>query len=158
MIDVSYRLIPETNVPGMQGDVKRAIAWVKRNGEHYGVKPDRIALGGGSRGSHWGCSPPALQFVGDHDAYVGEGRSTPALRRKLHEVGVPSACVAYPRTDHAFDSFLPTISPVAQSALHDVDRLLALMASPANWKTASLSATGGRRQVSERTCDILGTH
>jgi acetyl esterase/lipase len=26
VMDVSYRLIPETNVPGMQGDVKRAVA------------------------------------------------------------------------------------------------------------------------------------
>jgi acetyl esterase/lipase len=29
VMDVSYRLIPETTVPGMQGDVKRAVAWLK---------------------------------------------------------------------------------------------------------------------------------
>ncbi|MCC7359921.1 MAG: alpha/beta hydrolase [Anaerolineales bacterium] len=52
VMDVSYRLIPETNVPGMQGDVKRAIAWLKRNAGRYGVHPDRIVLGGGSAGSH----------------------------------------------------------------------------------------------------------
>jgi acetyl esterase/lipase len=52
VMDVSYRLIPETNIPGMQDDVKRAVAWLKRNGGRYGVNPDRIVLGGGSGGSH----------------------------------------------------------------------------------------------------------
>jgi acetyl esterase/lipase len=31
VMDVAYRLIPETNVPGMQGDVKRAIVWMMCN-------------------------------------------------------------------------------------------------------------------------------
>ena len=52
VMDVCYRLIPETNVPGMQGDVKRALAWLKRNADRYGVDPDHIVLGGGSAGSH----------------------------------------------------------------------------------------------------------
>ena len=52
VMDVAYRLIPETTVPRMQGDVKRAIAWFKRNAARYGVNPDRIVLGGGSGGSH----------------------------------------------------------------------------------------------------------
>jgi acetyl esterase/lipase len=51
-MDVAYRLIPETNVPGMQGDVKRALAWLKHNADRYGVNPDHIVLGGGSAGSH----------------------------------------------------------------------------------------------------------
>ena len=52
VMDVSYRLIPETNVPGMQGDVKRALAWLKRNANRYGVNLEKIVLGGGSAGSH----------------------------------------------------------------------------------------------------------
>lgn len=52
VMDVSYRLIPETTVPGMQGDVKRALAWLKRKADRYGVNPDKIVLGGGSAGSH----------------------------------------------------------------------------------------------------------
>jgi acetyl esterase/lipase len=52
VMDVAYRLIPETDVPGMQADVKRAIGWLKRDGVRYGVNPDNIVLAGGSAGSH----------------------------------------------------------------------------------------------------------
>jgi acetyl esterase/lipase len=52
VMDVAYRLIPEANVPGMQGDVKRAIAWFKRGADSYGINPDKIVLAGGSAGSH----------------------------------------------------------------------------------------------------------
>jgi acetyl esterase/lipase len=52
VMDVAYRLIPETTVVGMQGDVKRAVAWLKRNADQYGVDPNNIVLGGGSAGSH----------------------------------------------------------------------------------------------------------
>lgn len=52
VMDVAYRLIPETNMPAMQGDVKRAIAWLKDNAARYGVNPDNLVIGGGSAGSH----------------------------------------------------------------------------------------------------------
>jgi acetyl esterase/lipase len=52
VMDVAYRLIPETTVVGMQGDVKRALVWLKRNAGRYGVDPNNIVLGGGSAGSH----------------------------------------------------------------------------------------------------------
>jgi acetyl esterase/lipase len=241
VMDVSYRLIPETHVPGMAGDVKRAVAWFKRHGDRYGVRPDRVVLGGGSAGSHlallaayaphhplftpedvrgldltvrgvigyynagdyrldaqptdkpspleraisgmltkvlgrWSASeiavdetggwdaklflggrpdewpdlyrqispivhvgpdsPPTLQFVGEHDVYVSRIGSVPTLHRTLKEAGARSVCVVFPRTDHAFDLFLPSVSPAAQTAMYDVDRFLALMASAVEWKTA----------------------
>jgi len=52
VMDVSYRLIPETNIYGMIGDVKRAIAWMKTNASRYGVDPGKIVLGGASAGAH----------------------------------------------------------------------------------------------------------
>jgi acetyl esterase/lipase len=61
-----------------------------------------------------------------------------ALHRRLQEVGVPSVYVEFPRTDHAFDMFLPRFSPVAQVAMYEVDRFLALMASPVDWKRRRL--------------------
>ncbi|PVY95466.1 alpha/beta hydrolase [Actinomycetospora cinnamomea] len=239
VMDVSYRLIPETNVPGMQGDVKRAVAWLKRNADQYGVDPRHIVLGGGSGGSHlallaaytpvdplltpedvrgmdltvrgvigyylagdyrpeskvavnrsavekraaglltkllerfsgselavddtgdWAPqvllggqpedwpelyrrvspithvgpnTPPTLQFVGEHDVYLSRHRREVALHRKLQEVRVPSVYVEFPRTDHAFDMFLPTLSPAAHAAMYDVDRFLGLLASPHEWK------------------------
>ncbi len=52
IMDVAYRLCPEVRFREMIGDVKRAIAWMKAHAGEYGVKPDRIALGGGSAGGH----------------------------------------------------------------------------------------------------------
>jgi acetyl esterase/lipase len=241
VMDVAYRLVPETNVPGMQGDVKRAIVWMKRHAARYGVNPDRIVLGGDSAGAHlallaayapddplltpadvrgenlavrgvvnyyavadyrleskplvqrgpvgeaakrlltdllerwsgatvpsddeWSAqftggqredwperyrrvspithvgpdAPPTLQFVGAHDVYVSRGGSILALHRKLQAAGVPSVYVEFPQTDHAFDMILPELSPAAQAAMYDVDRFLALMASPVDWKTGHSS-------------------
>lgn len=52
IMDVAYRLFPETNIEGMVGDVRRSIAWMKAHGESFGVKSDRIVIGGGSAGAH----------------------------------------------------------------------------------------------------------
>lgn len=243
-MDVSYRLIPETNVPGMQGDVKRAVAWFKRNADRYGIDPHHIVLGGGSGGSHlallavyapyhprftpedvrdqdlsvrgivgyyladdytpdpqsaekrdrlertvggpltdllarWSGkpiavddtgnwdptllvggrpderpelirqispivhvgadTPPTLQLVGEHDVYLSKRARELALHQQLQAAGVPSVYVQYPRTDHAFDLFLPRYSPGAQSAMYEVDRFLALMAAPVDWKVKRLA-------------------
>jgi acetyl esterase/lipase len=52
VMDVAYRLLPEVNVYGMIGDVKRAIAWIKANAARNGVNPEKIVLGGASAGGH----------------------------------------------------------------------------------------------------------
>ena len=52
VMDVAYRLMPEVELYGMIGDVKRAIAWMKANASCYGVDPEKIVLGGGSAGGH----------------------------------------------------------------------------------------------------------
>jgi len=52
VMDVAYRLCPEVDIYGMIGDVKRAIAWMKANADHYGVDPEKIVLGGASAGGH----------------------------------------------------------------------------------------------------------
>jgi acetyl esterase/lipase len=52
VMDVAYRLVPEVDIYGMIGDVKRAIAWMKDNTKHYGVDPEKIVLGGSSAGGH----------------------------------------------------------------------------------------------------------
>jgi len=69
VMDVAYRLCPETDLFGMVGDVKRAVAWMKRHSEHYGVRPERIVLGGGSAGGHLALlaayAPQERRFVPD---------------------------------------------------------------------------------------------
>lgn len=52
VMDVAYRLSPETDMMGMIADVKRAVAWMKENAHSYGVDPHRIVIGGGSAGGH----------------------------------------------------------------------------------------------------------
>lgn len=52
IMDVAYRLAPETGMDGMMGDAKRAIAWMKAHAAEYGASPQRIVLGGGSAGGH----------------------------------------------------------------------------------------------------------
>jgi acetyl esterase/lipase len=51
VMDVAYRLYPETDIAGMVGDAKRAVAWLKANAAEYSVDPDRIVLGGSPRPS-----------------------------------------------------------------------------------------------------------
>jgi acetyl esterase/lipase len=51
-MDVAYRLYPETDMRGMVGDTKRAIAWMKEQGPAYGVNPERVVVAGGSAGGH----------------------------------------------------------------------------------------------------------
>jgi acetyl esterase/lipase len=52
IMDVAYRLSPETDLMGMINDAKRAIVWMKENAKNYGVNPDTIVVGGGSAGGH----------------------------------------------------------------------------------------------------------
>jgi acetyl esterase/lipase len=66
IVDVAYRLYPETDVPGMAADALRAVAWVRDHAGELGVAPDRIILAGGSGGGHlsllaaYGHDAPAL--------------------------------------------------------------------------------------------------
>jgi acetyl esterase/lipase len=52
VMDVAYRLYPETDMLGMLGDAKRAIAWMKAQEPAYGVDPERVVMAGGSAGGH----------------------------------------------------------------------------------------------------------
>jgi acetyl esterase/lipase len=52
IMDVAYRLFPETDLPGMVADTKRALAWIKAHAADLEIQPDRIVLAGGSAGGH----------------------------------------------------------------------------------------------------------
>ncbi len=257
VMDVSYRMYPETDMPGMVADAKRAVAWLRQNAARYNVDPQKIVLGGGSAGAHLALmaaytpgspqltpedlqgvdtsvrgvavfyapidmraqvkygeevfenpithkedqpgmlelalrkvlappltllsrtvspelyrwyqensakiaglnqaevfvdlmgggpqdlsekydlysplahagptSPPTLLLQGEDDYFVPY-TATLDLQRKLAQNGIPAVAVLYPHTDHAFDMVLPEVSPVAQSAIYEVDCFLALMA------------------------------
>lgn len=52
VMDVAYRLCPETDLFGMMGDTKRAIAWMRAHANRCSVNPVSIVAGGGSAGGH----------------------------------------------------------------------------------------------------------
>jgi acetyl esterase/lipase len=58
-VAVNYRRSPRHSWPAHITDVKRALAWVRRNISDYGGDPDFIALTGGSAGGHL-CALAAL--------------------------------------------------------------------------------------------------
>jgi acetyl esterase/lipase len=51
-VPISYRLSPKATFPDHVVDVKRALAWVKRNIAEYGGDPDFVVVTGGSAGGH----------------------------------------------------------------------------------------------------------
>jgi len=51
-VAINYSLAPAARWPAHIVDVKRAIAWVKREIAHHGGDPDFVALTGGSAGGH----------------------------------------------------------------------------------------------------------
>ena len=52
IMDVAYRMCPETDFTGIIGDAKRAIAWMKTNASRFGVDPQKIVVMGASAGGH----------------------------------------------------------------------------------------------------------
>ena len=66
VMDIDYTATANTSVQEMVTDVKRAVLWLKQNGDAYGVDPDRIVLGGQSAGAHlallaaYAANDPAL--------------------------------------------------------------------------------------------------
>jgi acetyl esterase/lipase len=52
IMDVAYRMCPETDFTGIIGDAKRAIAWMKANASRFGVDPQKVVVMGASAGGH----------------------------------------------------------------------------------------------------------
>jgi acetyl esterase/lipase len=94
-------------------------------------------------------SPPTLLIVGEHDLY-GQSRPVATLHAALRAAGAPSVELRLPRTDHAFDLFLPEVSPAAQTVMYDVDRFLALMAPAVAWKGAAVQRPAPPREIEVR--------
>jgi len=51
-VAVDYELAPTASMDRMVDQVRRAVAWVYRHGEAFGLDPSRIHLGGSSAGAH----------------------------------------------------------------------------------------------------------
>jgi acetyl esterase/lipase len=69
--------------------------------------------------------PPTLLLHGSDDVF-GLTPGVHRLHQELKAAGVPVILVDYPHTDHGFDLVLPQVSPIARSAVHNIERFLAL--------------------------------
>ena len=97
VMDVAYRLYPETDMNGMVGDVKRAVAWMKANAARFQIDPDRIVVGGGSSGGHLAL---LAAYTADHpDLTPGElhGRDL-SVRAVISEYGPTDLAACYTHT------------------------------------------------------------
>lgn len=63
VMDVAYRMCPETDLDGMVADVKRSVAWMADHAAELGVDRGRIVLCGGSAGAHLSM---LAGFIPDH--------------------------------------------------------------------------------------------
>jgi acetyl esterase/lipase len=76
---------------------------------------------------HSGCSPTLL-IHGDHDS-MAPVHATQALYDELVKVRVPVVMNILAQTDHAFNRFLPDISPAAITVIYDIERFIAIAAN-----------------------------
>jgi acetyl esterase/lipase len=100
VMDVAYRLAPETGMDGMVDDVKRAISWMKVHAAEYGASPQRIVVGGGSAG---GQLAMLAAYAPDHPELTPDelrGQDL-AVRGVVSEYGPSdlSACYYHTRQD-----------------------------------------------------------
>ncbi|GAA5317074.1 MAG: alpha/beta hydrolase [Candidatus Pelagadaptatus aseana] len=51
-VAINYRLSPSVGFPTHLEDCKRALCWIKTQGQEYGMNPDFVAVTGGSAGGH----------------------------------------------------------------------------------------------------------
>lgn len=49
---LEYTLLPEATLPEVVRQARSAVAWLYRNGSHYGIDPQRLYVGGSSAGAH----------------------------------------------------------------------------------------------------------
>lgn len=68
-----YRLAPEQRYPAGMDDIADAMAWAQREAPHYGLRADRIAIGGASSG---GQMASLLAYSGP-SAVAGTARTPP---------------------------------------------------------------------------------
>lgn len=80
VMNASYTLAHEADVPAMVSDARQAIAWLKRHAATYGVDPERIVLMGCSSGAH-------LALL---TAYTPDQQAFPAIQADISVRGVIS--------------------------------------------------------------------
>ncbi len=88
VMNLHARTWRESDLPGLVGDVKQALYWMKEHGERYGVLPEGVVLAGESAGGH-------LALLA---AYAHRPELTPEGLQD-EDLGVCGVIAYYPPTD-----------------------------------------------------------
>jgi acetyl esterase/lipase len=107
IMDVAYRLFPETDFMGILHDAKHAIAWMKANAAVYNVNPDCIVIGGGSAWAH----------IALLAAYTAENKKFIPLDLQTVDVSVQAVISLYGQADLATTYYHTAQHLVTRSAL-----------------------------------------
>lgn len=79
-VSIQYRLSPRATWPAHIVDVKRAIAWVKRQAPGWGADPKRVAVSGNSAGGHLAALAALTPGLPDYQpGFESEDTSVAAL-------------------------------------------------------------------------------
>jgi acetyl esterase/lipase len=80
--------------------------------------------------------PPTLLIQGRDDVFeLAQG--VREMHAKLVRAGVSAIWIEFPHTEHGFDLLFPQISPVAQAAIYDLERFLAMLMSSTSTSAAN---------------------
>jgi acetyl esterase len=85
VVNVDYRLAPETPYPGALDDVSSALCWASERASRWGVSPERLVIAGSSAGGNL-ATAAALRARDDHG---------PSLAGQV---------LIYPVTDHTMET------------------------------------------------------
>jgi acetyl esterase/lipase len=110
VMDVAFRQCPEVDVRGMVGDVKRAVAWMKRHAESYGADPRRVVLAGGSSGGHLAL---LAAYTPDHPELTPEdvASASTAVRGVVAYYGAADLSAVYRNFAMVFGSLMKGLQP-----------------------------------------------
>ncbi len=124
VMDVAYRLFPETDMVGMVNDVFRAISWMKANAAVYKIDPGNIVVGGASAGGQLALL--AAYNSTNHRFIPNELRGTDlTVRAVVSEYGPSDLKALYYHTgQHLNHPSLYKINPVSAVAPKWVKNLM----------------------------------
>ncbi|WP_010257885.1 alpha/beta hydrolase [Treponema primitia] len=124
VLNVSYRLLPETDLKGQVQDIFDSLHWLERNGEQHHCDTKRVFLTGDSAGGHLAGLTACIQLSGELQTLYGAAPVSFAISALAINHGVCDpvghGITGYQFTnremDHMFFGSNPTQSPLYAKA------------------------------------------
>lgn len=119
VMDVAYRMCPETDAYGMVSDAQRAVCWLKAHRHEHGVRAEKVVLMGGSAGGY--VALLAAFTAGKRDFTAGDVSTQDASVAAVVSYYGVTDLVAY---DRFAQRFKPVRPPPQVLASHQPSRAL----------------------------------